>query len=315
MKHIILYACVAASWSGGPFLPFIGERVFETSVQEASLGFSGANDDFTKTFDALPPQASPLAQTHAHNDYLHDRPLFDALAQGFQSIEVDVHLIGQELYVSHDRPLFLDEKRSLKTLYLEPLKKLADRFGGRIYPESHEPLLLMIDIKTEAQSTYVALKKQLASYADFISSYENGVRNEKAVRVFLSGNRPVEEMANESFRLMDLDGRLEDLGKGYPSDLMPIVSENFIHVFGLPFPGASISEGQWRLFKRLSGLVHSEGKKMRLWASPEQERIWAKLLENGADFINTDELGRLRFFLLKNQYGPARPNSKLVLSD
>ncbi|MCB0521399.1 MAG: hypothetical protein H6577_17885 [Lewinellaceae bacterium] len=295
MKHLIVYACVAASLSGGPFSPVFkaqsmgGEGYSESSIFPESI-------DSPLLEKSLPPMDYPLLQAHAHNDYQHTRPLFDALAHGFNSIEVDVHLINNELYVYHDSPMILDKNKTLKNLYLEPLRLLVEKNNGQVYPKSNAPLLLMVDIKTEALATYNALKKQLTPYADFISSCENGKLTNNAVRVFLSGNRPVEEMAKETFRLMDLDGRIEDLGKGYPPDLMPVISESFINVFGIGLPGSPISDSQWDLFKRLSRLVHSEGKKMRLWASPEKEAVWEKLLENGADFINTDELERLRLF-------------------
>ena len=45
---------------------------------------------------------TPLPQAHAHNDYEHERPLLDALEQGFTSIEADVWLVDGELRVAHD---------------------------------------------------------------------------------------------------------------------------------------------------------------------------------------------------------------------
>ncbi|NVJ48512.1 MAG: hypothetical protein HWE07_15355, partial [Cytophagia bacterium] len=45
---------------------------------------------------------TPLPRAHAHNDYEHERPLFDALENGFTSVEADVYLIDGELYVYHD---------------------------------------------------------------------------------------------------------------------------------------------------------------------------------------------------------------------
>src|SRR6478672_5812077 len=36
----------------------------------------------------------PLANAHAHNDYEHARPLYDALDQGFTSVEADVYTVG-----------------------------------------------------------------------------------------------------------------------------------------------------------------------------------------------------------------------------
>ena len=35
-----------------------------------------------------------LMNMHAHNDYTHHRPLFDALDHGFASVEADIRLNG-----------------------------------------------------------------------------------------------------------------------------------------------------------------------------------------------------------------------------
>jgi len=52
---------------------------------------------------AAPDAIVPLARAHAHNDYLHPRPLLDALDAGFTSIETDVWLVDGDLLVAHDR--------------------------------------------------------------------------------------------------------------------------------------------------------------------------------------------------------------------
>lgn len=41
---------------------------------------------------AEPPDSpvTPIRRTHAHNDYEHKHPLFDALDQGFCSVEADI---------------------------------------------------------------------------------------------------------------------------------------------------------------------------------------------------------------------------------
>jgi len=43
-----------------------------------------------------------LPGAHAHNDYLHARPLLDARDHGFCSVEADVHLVNGKLLVAHD---------------------------------------------------------------------------------------------------------------------------------------------------------------------------------------------------------------------
>lgn len=45
-------------------------------------------------------QPAPLERAHAHNDYEHARPLFDALERGFNSVEADVHLVDGRLLVA-----------------------------------------------------------------------------------------------------------------------------------------------------------------------------------------------------------------------
>lgn len=67
-------------------------------------------------------EVSVLRRAHAHNDYLHNRPLEDALDAGFCSVEADVHLVEGKLLVGHNRQ-DCRQDRSLKALYLDRLEK------------------------------------------------------------------------------------------------------------------------------------------------------------------------------------------------
>ncbi len=303
LKHLLFF-CVA-SYSGG---------VFFTPMQTKTAASASLNG-FCKVTDILATQSSclanstawqksqrcisrkPLLQAHAHNDYEHERPLFDALEQGFTYIEADVHLIGGELYVSHNSPLLPSNEKTLRALYLEPLDLVVRSNGGSVFPSDDLPLYLMIDIKTEADATHEALKTYLQPYQHLLTSFKKGMKTERAITVFLSGNRPVQQILEEKNTFMCLDGRIEDLGKGIPPDLMPMVSERFSSIFGWEVLGQERTEHQWQVLRRLARLVHGEGKKLRLWASPEDEAVWGQMLSSGCDLINTDELGRLRQFL------------------
>ena len=86
---------------------------------------------------ALVPQGSAdaaqfrigLERAHAHNDYEHDRPLYDALDHGFKSVEADIYLVGDQLLIGHD-PTDLTPERTLQSLYLDPLKKIVRITGA-----------------------------------------------------------------------------------------------------------------------------------------------------------------------------------------
>lgn len=61
-----------------------------------------------------------LKKAHAHNDYEHAKPFFEAYKLGYGSIEADVYAINGELLVSHN---LADVKadRTLQTLYIDPI--------------------------------------------------------------------------------------------------------------------------------------------------------------------------------------------------
>ena len=225
----------------------------------------------------------PLPNAHAHNDYEHKMPLYDALGQGFTSVEADVWLIDGELYVSHKRPGSLTGI-SLRELYLMPLQQRLKANGSRVYPGYEGVFFLMIDIKAQGIETYKVLRKQLLQYSDFQAN--------PYFKVFLSGDRPFEDIRKDSAKVVALDGRPEDLGKGYSPALMPVVSDTYRKFCRWNGTG-TMPEGEFEIVKKLADQAHAEGKKLRLWAIPDNENAWKTLLKAGVDLINTDKLAEL----------------------
>jgi hypothetical protein len=151
----------------------------------------------------------------------------------------------------------------------------------------------MIDIKTDAQATYAILKRQLVAYKDIIYSAAN---SRGRVQVVLSGNRPIEVVKNESTPMVSIDGRPEDLQSEYPVTFMPLISQNYYKI--IRWNGQdSISQEDKQTLEKLAEAVHDQGKKLRLWASPETEHVWQVLLDAGVDFINTDKLKELQSYM------------------
>jgi len=232
---------------------------------------------------------------HAHNDYEHERPLLDALDQGFVSFEADIHLIEGELYVYHDHPEQLDPERTLKNLYLDPLMERVRQNGGWIYPAYEKPVQLLVDIKTEGESTYEVLARQLKKYRRMLYQSKGNQVTKGPVMIVLSGNRPMEIVRNAKKRLVALDGRPGDLGKGYSVAVMPLISDHYRNQLQWTGEGIPPSD-QLRSLKQLATAVHDEGKTLRLWASPENKAVWQFLLRGGVDYLNTDLLQQLHEF-------------------
>jgi hypothetical protein len=250
-----------------------------------------------------PPVPSPLPQAHAHNDYEHPRPLLDALAQGFGSVEADIWLIDGQLFVAHDRPDVRPE-RTLENLYLRPLQERAGRHGGRIYPNGPS-LTLLVDVKSDATNTYRALRQVLAKYRPMLTVFHRETQRiaTNAVTVIISGNRARALMASEPERLAAYDGRLADLeGAGLEAvspQFMPLISDNWRQHFrwtGRPEAGP-LPPAELEKLRSIVAQVHRSGARLRFWGMPDSPLVWQTLDEAGVDLINTDQLEALAKFL------------------
>lgn len=239
-----------------------------------------------------------LLNAHAHNDYEHDRPLLDALSYGFASVEADVHLIDGELYVIHDAPASLEDVPTLKEAYLEPLWKRTLEGEEPVFANLDRPFLLMIDFKTKGKKTYKVLKEQLAAYQKMLNYQRSDESNAGPVLIFISGNRPIKKMMKDKTRMVGIDGRPNDLGAQYSTDLMPVISDSFRSQFSWNGEGA-MPATEFEKLKSLVEKAHKEGKLIRFWAIPDQANTWEQLLMGGVDLINTDDLRGLRSFLMK----------------
>lgn len=244
------------------------------------------------THAAEPPV--PLARAHAHNDYEHTRPLLDALAQGFCSVEADVWLVEGQLLVAHDRDQ-VNAGRTLESLYLLPLHERVRANGGRVFREGPS-FTLLIDFKSAAGPTYAALKEALTKHAAMLTRFEGGEVRTNGVTVIISGNRPVEMVATETNRLAALDGRLSDLGKLPPLAVMPLISDNWRSHFEWTGTG-EVTEADLKKLRGLVTQLHASGRRVRFWGMPDNPAAWQVQFAAGVDLINTDKLPELATWL------------------
>ncbi len=242
----------------------------------------------------------PLVHAHAHNDYEHARPLFDALDHGFTSIEADVYLVSGELLVAHN-VFQLSKQRTLEGLYLKPLMERSKQNGGRVYRDGPS-LTLLVDIKRDGATAYAALHKLLTNYKDMVSETIDGRYIEKAVTVIVSGDRPIDEIASSNPRYAGIDGRLGDLECDLPTSLMPLISDQWSQHFQYRGIG-DFSNDEKNKLREIVEKVHRKGRRIRFWATTESESLWRELRDADVDLIGSDELGKLSQFFLR----PTKP--------
>ncbi len=222
--------------------------------------------------------------------------MYDALENGFTSIEADIFLKDGKLIVAHIFPYFKG-KRTLEALYLQPLFERVTNNDGKVYAGYNSPIVLMIDVKTNADKTYEALMPLLEKYKSMLSVYQDGKVVNRAVTIVLSGHKPYRLIENEQNRLAFID---EDLRKvqrdSGTTNVFTMASCKYSKL--LKWDGRGIISTKEK--NRLCNIVimaHKMGEKVRLWASPEKKVVWDELLSCGVDLINTDRLPVLKKYL------------------
>ena len=233
-----------------------------------------------------------VTRGHAHNDYEHARPLLDALDKGFCSIEADIFLVDGQLLVGHSRSA-LKPQRTLQALYLDPLRQRVQANHGRVYPDG-PTIILLIDVKTEAEPTYLSLREVLKNYAEMLTVFHEDRIEPKAISVIISGERARKLMEAEKTRLAAYDGRLEDLDQPSSPSFVPLVSASWpFHWRG---DGPMPPEEQSKL-RELVNEAHTQKRQIRFWGGPDIRAFWEVQYQCGVDWINTDNLRGLHEFM------------------
>ncbi|MDP3237357.1 MAG: hypothetical protein Q8N26_31510 [Myxococcales bacterium] len=223
---------------------------------------------------------------HAHNDYEHPRPLFDALDAGFESVEVDVWIDGTDIGVSHTGAPF---KGSLKALYLDPLAQLV-RTRGRVN-RSGGPFFLWLDLKQGDQRLLDLIATQLAEYPMLTRFQDDQPALSGAVTVILTGSDSGKKALVERPSPRPY---IRDSNSYSPMDPQ---SDSKWGAYALNYNAfmqwdgqGTISAAQQRQLDNLVAGAHQAGRQVRLYAAPETPAWWRVARKSGVDFVGGDDL-------------------------
>lgn len=212
---------------------------------------------------------------HAHNDYETEKPFWGAFEVGAHSIEVDVYLKNNTLYVTHAEKEIMPSN-TLDELYLKPLESVLGQM--------QDTLQLLVDIKSEAYTTLDALMLLLDAHPSLQQS---------KIKFVISGNRPDKKDYGNYPAYLFFD--YQNIDK-LPADLSKIA------LLSLPFYRFSNwqKEGTIAEEKDLLAIIqkaHAAGLPIRFWATPDYPLAWLKLRNMGVDFINTDHPKQCALFM------------------
>ncbi|KAJ5713658.1 uncharacterized protein N7483_010839 [Penicillium malachiteum] len=277
---------------------------------------------------------------HSHNDYWRRVPLYSALQAGCIGVEADVWFFDNELYVGHTSAS-LTSRRTLRSMYIEPLLRILEQQNptSRFQPSISNPphgvfdtnpdqtLVLLIDFKTDGESTWPAVEDELAPFRErgYLTYFDGENLVPGPITVVGTGNTPFNMVtANSTYRDIFFDAPLDklvdankmvfgmpgkqslDLGQGQSG--MPDVitaqtfnmtnsyyaSVSFQKAIGFPWP-FHLSQHQLGLIRSHVRIAHQHGLKVRYWGLPSwplslRNHIWRILVQEGVDMLNVDDL-------------------------
>jgi hypothetical protein len=212
------------------------------------------------------------------------------------SVEADIFLRHGQLRVAHT-VLGIRKRKTLKNLYLEPLRKRIKEQGGKVYSKGPMEFELMIDLKDGGPDMMLALKKQLLEYQDILTIYTGGKKVPGAVRVILSGGQNPRDYRLDDPRVYSSDGGLPLFDTTLDSSLVPRVSTSYRGQLKWRGRGPIPPDEKQKL-QQMMAHAKQYGRKSRLWATPNKEAIWKEQLDAGQYWINVDDLARFRKFYL-----------------
>ena len=238
----------------------------------------------TILFGVITMNGQSNVKIHAHNDYAQAVPFWNALAAKCASIEADLILKDDILFVAHERAS-IKTKRTFETLYLAPIQKSLE------LDLIKQPFVLLIDLKTTAETSLPKVIKTIEEYPQLIEASKKGT-----ITFVISGNRPKTEDYYQypSFIKFDYQS-VEPIEDKATLEKVAMVSLSFRSV--ARWNGKKeLPANQDKKLRVIIGKAHAMGKPIRFWATPDSKTAWQTLHQMGVDYINTDRVDECAIF-------------------
>ncbi|MBT2619567.1 alkaline phosphatase [Chryseobacterium sp. ISL-6] len=212
-------------------------------------------------------------KVHSHNDYEQKIPFWYALGSGASSIEADVFLDNNELYVAHHEN-GIKKERTLDELYLKPIEKALE-----LNLASDRPIQILIDIKTDAEPSLQKIVSEIQKHPK--------IANQKRFTFVISGNQPKPEKYNSYPDFITFDYQsLADLSpKQWQKVAM--ISQDFKRYSNWNGKGGLMIDDLPKV-QDIIKKIKAFKKPIRFWATPDSKTSWEFFVNAGVDYINTD---------------------------
>ncbi len=239
------------------------------------------------------PHATPgrgAMLIHSHNDYAQKRPFWGAYEAGADSIEADVFLVDGDLLVAHTRRE-LRRENTLRRLYLEPLRSVMRKNGGRAYADG-KPLQLLIDLKNGKPALDRLV--EMVEKEGFRDCFDIA-KNPSAARLTATGDhsKVADFLAYPGYVFFDVPPTRRLADEQYRR--VPMIS-HYARAY-TKWRAGMMADADKEKIRAAARQVHAKGARFRLWGFPDHPEAWRLARELGLDYVNTDRPAAAAAFL------------------
>lgn len=213
-------------------------------------------------------------KAHSHNDYEQKVPFWYALGAGAQSIEADVFLENNELFVAHNQK-DISKERTFENLYLKPIEQALE-----LSLNTKLPVQILIDIKTDAKTTLQKIVSEINKHPKII--------NQKTFSFVISGNQPKPEEYSSYPDFIKFDYQNTKNLTPLQWEKVALISLNFKQYSNWNGKGGLTEED----LPKVTNIIKEAKafkKLIRFWAIPDSKTSWDFFANAGVDYINTDK--------------------------
>jgi len=225
-------------------------------------------------------------QGHSHNDYKRNIPFHDAFDAGILSFEIDVIYKKGELYISH-LPINPFTKKKFKEIYL--VESILNKIEN--LPNDME-VIFLIDVKNKPKKCLESLRLLFSQKEDlFVNTC---TKNSGRIKLIITGKKPLKNLSENDLCFLFFDVNLLQKHERIHYDNIGMVSSSL----------KVIKSANKKTNLNSSKILSEKAKKLnvpfRIWGIPQDKEAWKKLITNGVNLLNVDDLKLFRKFQIEN---------------
>jgi hypothetical protein len=221
------------------------------------------------------------------DDHKRKMPLIEALNAGFAGVSIKIK-------VGKDGALKCNGK-NFEDVYLKPLQNRITENNGWVYSGRPDEFYLIVHVDGDSLIAMKGFEKIFENYGSILSSFSEGKRQKKAIKIVLSGDVPRTQMLLATNRFYTFEESIQKIDARFDGNSISISKMNFDKLFN--WDGSqSMPNMQYHSFISYLKNARKAGRLTLINDIPDNPNAWGIMLEAGADFLEIENFEAFTVF-------------------